>query len=238
MPVLARSLLPVLHVLGGIVILFAFTMLVPLAFAYFGTDRALRDYDVSFFITLASGSIMLLASRPFKRELLPRDGFLLLTLIWTVLPAFAALPFLLNLPGLSFTDAYFEAMSGLTTTGATVLNNLDSLPQSINLWRCTLHWIGGIGIIVLAVAVLPLLGVGGMQLYKAETPGPVKDEKLTPRITETAKSLWVVYLVLTVIGIAALKMCGMSWLDAICHGFSALGLGGFSTHDASIAYFH
>ena len=128
-------------------------------------------------------------------------------------------------------------MSGLTTTGSTVLNHLDNLPQSINLWRHTLHWIGGIGIIVLVVAVLPLLGVGGMQLYKAETPGPVKDEKLTPRITETAKALWFTYLAITVAGVVGLRVAGMSWFDAICHGFSAIALGGFSTHDVSVGYF-
>ena len=124
----------------------------------------------------------------FRRELKPRDGFLLVTLSWVLMSASAAIPLMIALPDLTFTDAYFEAMSGLTTTGSTVLNHLDALPQSINLWRHELHWIGGIGIIVLVVAVLPLLGVGGMQLYKAETPGPVKDEKLTPRITETAKA--------------------------------------------------
>ena len=140
------------------------------------------------------GLAVALATRRFRRELKPRDGFLLVTLSWVLMSASAAIPLMIALPDLTFTDAYFEAMSGLTTTGSTVLNHLDSLPQSINLWRHTLHWIGGIGIIVLVVAVLPLLGVGGMQLYKAETPGPVKDEKLTPRITETAKALWFTYL--------------------------------------------
>jgi len=128
-------------------------------------------------------------------------------------------------------------MSGLTTTGSTILTGIDQLPPSINLWRHALHWFGGIGIIVLAVAILPLLGVGGMQLYRAETPGPVKDEKLTPRITETAKALWFSYSAITAIGIVALKLAGMSWLDAICHTFSAMGLGGFSTHDSSIGWF-
>ena len=139
--------------------------------------------------------------------------------------------------GLSFTDAYFEAMSGLTTTGSTVLSGLDRLPPSINLWRHLLHWIGGMGIIVLAVAILPLLGVGGMQLYKAETPGPMKDEKLTPRITETAKALWFIYMVITIACVLALQLAGMSWFDAVCHAFSAMALGGFSTHDASVGYF-
>ncbi len=151
--------------------------------------------------------------------------------------ASASVPFMIAFPDLSFTDAYFEAASGLTTTGSTVFNHLDDLPQSINLWRHTLHWIGGIGIIVLAVAVLPLLGVGGMQLYKAETPGPVKDEKLTPRITETAKALWFTYLAITIVGVVALHIAGMSWFDAICHGFSAIALGGFSTHDKSVGFF-
>jgi trk system potassium uptake protein TrkH len=176
-------------------------------------------------------------TRRFQRELKPRDGFLLVTLSWVLMSASAALPLMIALPGLSFTDAYFEAMSGLTTTGSTILTNLDQLPPSINLWRHALHWFGGIGIIVLAVAILPLLGVGGMQLYRAETPGPVKDEKLTPRITETAKALWFSYSAITVLGIVALKIAGMNWLDAICHTFSAMGLGGFSTHDASITWF-
>jgi trk system potassium uptake protein TrkH len=177
------------------------------------------------------------ATRRFRRELKPRDGFLLVSLSWALMSASASVPFMIAMPGMTFTDAYFEAMSGLTTTGSTVLNHLDDLPQSINLWRHLLHWVGGIGIIVLAVAVLPLLGVGGMQLYKAETPGPVKDEKLTPRITETAKALWFTYLAITVVGIVALRIAGMSWFDAICHCFSAIALGGFSTHDRSVGYF-
>jgi trk system potassium uptake protein TrkH len=134
--------------------------------------------------------------------------------------------------------AYFETMSGLTTTGATVLIGLDDLPPAINIWRHELNWLGGLGIIVLAVAILPLLGVGGRQLFKAETPGPMKDTALTPRITETARNLWLVYLGITGICIVALKLAGMNWLDAVCHSFSAMGLGGFSTHDASIGYFH
>jgi trk system potassium uptake protein len=129
-------------------------------------------------------------------------------------------------------------MSGLTSTGSTVLVGLDKLAPSLNLWRHELQWIGGLGIIVMALAILPLLGVGGLQLYKGETPGPVKDDRLAPRIAETAKSLWLVYTLLTGVGILGLRICGMSWFDAICHAFSAVGLGGFSTHDASIAYFN
>ena len=172
-----------------------------------------------------------------RRELKPRDGFLLVTLGWLLLSGAAALPLLLALPGLTFTGAYFEAMSGLTTTGSTVLTGLDALPPSLNFWRHALEWFGGLSIVVMALAVLPLLGVGGMQLYKGAAPGAVKDERLAPRITETAKQLWFVYALITIAGVVALKICGMSWFDAICHAFSAVGLGGFSTHDRSIAWF-
>jgi trk system potassium uptake protein TrkH len=177
------------------------------------------------------------ATRRYKRELKARDGFLLVTLAWVLMSLSAAVPLMIALPGISFTDAYFEAVSGLTTTGSTVITGLDNLPPSINLWRHALHWFGGIGIIVLAVAVLPLLGVGGMALYRAETPGPVKDEKLTPRITETAKALWLTYIGLTAVAVVALRFAGMGWFDALCHAFSAMGLGGFSTRDASIGAF-
>lgn len=218
--------------------------------AYFGAAYALpvltslitRDGKALVFLlaaaaTSVSGFVLSLVTRSKSRELKPRDGFLLATLSWVVTCISASIPLVMAIPGISFTDAFFEAMSGITTTGSTVLSGLDDLPPSINMWRHMLHWLGGLGIIVLAVAILPMLGVGGMQLYKAQTPGPVKDEKLTPRITETAKSLWVVYTVMTVAGIVALRFTGMSWFDAICHSMSALSLGGFSTHDASVAYF-
>ena len=152
--------------------------------------------------------------------------------------AIATVPLMIALPGLTFTDAFFETMSGLSTTGATVLTGLDTMAPSLNLWRARMHWFGGMGIIVLAVAILPLLGVGGMQLYKAETPGPVKDEKLTPRITQTAKALWVVYLLITIACVAGAALAGMTWFDAICHAFSTLALGGFSTYDASVGHFN
>jgi trk system potassium uptake protein TrkH len=157
--------------------------------------------------------------------------------MWLAMPAVATLPLLLVIDGLSFTDAYFETMSGLTTTGATVLTGLEFLPPAINIWRHELNWLGGMGIIVLAVAILPLLGIGGRQLFKAETPGPMKDTALTPRITETARNLWLVYLGITVACIMSLRVAGMNWLDAICHAFAAMGLGGFSTYDASVGHF-
>jgi len=188
-------------------------------------------------ITFVSGLAMTLITMGVRRELTPRDGYLLASLTWIVLTAFSTLPLLWQLPELSFTDAYFEAMSGLSTTGATVLVGLDGLPRSINLWRHQLNWMGGMGIIVLAVAIFPLLGVGGMQLFKAETPGPMKESKLTPRITETAKNLYLVYVAITAACILALMAVGLDWFEATCHAFAALGLGGFSTHDASVGYF-
>ena len=199
-------------------------VLLPIAWSLGVQDGAVLDFVAAALINVFAGLAVATATRRFRRELKPRDGFLLVTLSWALMSASAAVPFMIAFPDLGFTDAYFEAASGLTTTGSTVLNHLDDLPQSINLWRHTLHWIGGIGIIVLAVAVLPLLGVGGMQLYKAETPGPVKDEKLTPRITETAKSLWFTYLAITVVGVVALRIAGMGWFDADCHCFSAIAL--------------
>ena len=217
---------------------FGLLYLLPIGWSLAVRDGAVLDFVIAGVINAVVGLAVALATRRFRRELKPRDGFLLVTLSWVLMSASATIPLMIALPDLSFTDAYFEAMSGLTTTGSTVLNGLDALPQSINLWRCTLHWLGGIGIIVLAVAVLPLLGVGGMQLYKAETPGPVKDEKLTPRITETAKALWFTYLAITAAGVVGLRVAGMSWFDAICHTFSAIALGGFSTHDASVGWYN
>ena len=217
---------------------FAVTFVLPLVCSVITQDGMFIDFAVAAAINVVLGLSIAGVTLRFKRELKPRDGFLLVTLSWVLMSGSAAVPLLIALPGLSFTDAYFEAMSGLTTTGSTVLTGLDNLPASINLWRHALHWFGGIGIIVLAVAILPLLGVGGMQLYKAETPGPMKDEKLTPRITETAKALWFTYSAITLAGIASLRIAGMNWLDAICHTFSAMGLGGFSTHDKNIGYFN
>jgi trk/ktr system potassium uptake protein len=231
-------MLGVAHVLGSLLAIFGATYVLPLLCSLLTRDGQAVAYLIAAGISSGSGLLISHFTREHARELKPRDGFLLATLSWVLMSASATIPLLIAIPSLSYTDAYFEAMSGLTTTGSTVLTGLDNLPPSINLWRHALHWFGGLGIIVLAVAVLPLLGVGGMQLYKAEAPGPVKDEKLTPRITETAKSLWVVYVILTVVGILALRLCGMTWLDAICHAFSAAGLGGFSTHDASVAYFN
>jgi trk/ktr system potassium uptake protein len=215
----------VAHVLGLLLATFALAYLLPVGCSLLLGDGLWPRFLAAAAITAGVGLALAALTARRRRELKPRDGFLLVTLGWLLLSTAAALPLLLALPGLSFTGAFFEAMSGLTTTGSTVLNGLDSLPPSLNFWRHALHWFGGLGIIVMALAVLPLLGVGGMQLYKGAAPGAVKDERLAPRITETAKQLWFVYALITVAGIAALRLCGMSWFDAICHAFSAVGLG-------------
>jgi trk system potassium uptake protein len=230
--------LAVAHVLGVLLAGFALLYSLPIGCSLLFADGLATRFLAAAAVAAAAGLVLAGVTWRFRRELKPRDGFMLVTLAWLVLPAAAALPLMLSPLRLSFTGAYFEAMSGLTTTGSTVLSGLDSLPASLNFWRHSLQWLGGLGIVVMALAVLPLLGVGGMQLYKGAAPGAVKDERLAPRITETAKQLWFVYALITVAGVAALKICGMSWFDAICHAFSAVGLGGFSTHDRSIAFFH
>ncbi len=236
-----RQVFPVLNVLGFIVMLFSLTMAVPLGLSWYLHDAAFYAYDEAIAYTMIGGLLAWLITLRHRRELQARDGFLLVSLVWTVIPACATLPLILyfaqTATPLSFVDAYFETVSGLTTTGATVLSGLDALPPSINLWRHLLVWLGGMGVIVLAVAVLPLLGVGGSQLYRAETAGPIKDSKLTPRIAETAKGLYGVYVTITIACVLSFRVAGMSWFDAVCHAFSTMGLGGFSTHDASFEYF-
>ncbi|MGV8934009.1 MAG: TrkH family potassium uptake protein [Gallionellaceae bacterium] len=234
---MVRSL-TVVHVLGMMLALFSVTYILPIITSIIYQDGTLLDFVLAMMMTFLAGTLMWLLTRRYKSELSIRHGYLLVVMMWTAIPAFATLPLLIVLPNLSFTGAYFETMSGLTTSGGTVLTGLDNLPQAVNIWRHELVWLGGMGIIVLVVAIMPLLGIGGRQLYKAETPGPMKDSTLTPRITETARSLWLVYLGITVACIISLKLAGMSWFDAVCHAFSAMGLGGFSTHDASIEYFH
>jgi trk system potassium uptake protein TrkH len=226
------------RILGLLLMMFSLTMLPPIVFSLYYNDHSWLPFVEGFGLTLAAGFICWLPVHRSKKDLRLRDGFLIVAAFWTVLGTFGAAPlYFADALSLSFTDAVFESMSGLTTTGATVLTGLDALPLSILYYRQQLQWLGGMGIIVLAVAVLPMLGVGGMQLYRAETPGPVKDTKLTPRITETAKALWYVYLAFTVTCMVGYRIAGMGWFDALCHAFSTVAIGGFSTHDLSIAYF-
>ena len=230
-------MIAVAHLLGLLLAFFGATYALPILCSLFTGDGLSLWFLLAAAASSVSGVVLILLTRSSRRELKPRDGFLLVTLGWIVTSALATIPFLMAIPGLTFTQAFFETMSGLTSTGSTVLVGLDNLPPSLNFWRHSLQWFGGLGIIVMALAVLPLLGVGGMQLYKAETPGPVKDAKMTPRITGTVKSLWLTYVVITALGMIALKLAGMNWLDAVCQGFSAIGLGAFSNHDANIAWF-
>jgi trk system potassium uptake protein len=234
-----RSTLAIFNVLGKLLALFAAYYLLPIGTALvYREDAELWAFLQCAGATAGIGLALWLATRHARTELKPRDGYLLVSLSWIAITVDAAVPLMLGEPHLSFTDAFFESMSGLSTTGSTVITGLDALPYSMNMWRCALHWLGGMGIIVLAVAVLPLLGVGGMQIYRAETPGPVKDAKLTPRITETAKALWLVYSSLTAACAVTLWFAGMTPYDAIVHAFAVLALGGFSNHDASIGFYH
>ncbi len=225
--------------LGVVLTLFGATMAVPFGVSMLLADGAQAAYVEGIVATLTCGFALLLATRGRqRREIQPRDGFLLVAMVWTVLPAFATLPLLAHFPALSFTDAYFECVSGLTASGGTVLTGLDEFPVSMNLWRSLMIWLGGMGIIVLTVAVLPLLGVGGSQLFRAEMAGPMKDARLTPRIEETAKGLWLVYFLLTGLCAIAYQAAGMHGADALMHAMTTVGLGGFSSHDASFSYFN
>lgn len=218
--------------------LFSITMLPPALVAVFYNDGGGIAFVKAFIVSLILGFILWYPNRQHRAELRTREGFLIVVLFWTVLGSIGALPFIFATnPDLSWTDSFFESFSALTTTGATVITGLDSLPKAILFYRHLLQWLGGMGIIVLAVAILPVLGIGGMQLYRAEIPGPVKDSKMTPRIAETAKTLWYIYLFLTIACAVAYWLAGMNGFDAICHSFSTIAIGGFSTHDASMGYF-
>ena len=228
---------PIVHVLSKLAALYAVLLLVPTLVSYLYHDSAFNAFAGTALATLAGSTAVWAATRKHDRELRPRDGFTLVFLLWLGFAAISALPFYLYFPNISYTDAFFEAVSGLTTTGATIMSSLDTLAPSLNFWRHMMNWLGGMGIIVLAVAILPMLGVGGTQLFKAEIPGIDKDSKMAPRISQTAKRLWLVYLTFTLLTCMGLKWAGMGWFDAVCHAMSAFSLGGFSTHDASIAFF-
>lgn len=229
----------IIRIVGLLLALFSSTMLAPALVAFIFRDGAGLPFVITFFLLLAGGALLWVPNRRYRQELKSRDGFLIVVLFWTVIGSAGALPFLLSdTPDISITDAFFESFSALTTTGATVIVGLDDLPKAILFYRQFLQWFGGMGIIVLAVAILPVLGIGGMQLYRAEIPGPVKDSKMTPRIAETAKVLWYIYLALTIACALAFWAAGMSMFDAISHSFSTIAIGGFSTHDASMGYFN
>ena len=229
----------IIRILGLLVTLLSVTMLPPAFVSLIYRDGGGVSFLMAFILCMITGILAWYPNRAEKGELRAREGFLIVVLFWTVLASFSAIPLiLLEEPNLSVADAFFESFSGLTTTGATILTHIDELPHAVLFYRQQLQWLGGMGIIVLAVAVLPMLGIGGMQLYRAETPGPVKDSKMTPRIADTAKHLWYIYLSLTIACALSYWLVGMSAFDAICHAFSTIAIGGFSTHDASMGYFN
>lgn len=231
-------ILPVLSVAGPVFMWFAGAMLVPLVVAIIYDPEVVQSFVVSVAITFLTGLFLTLTSRRYKTELTARHGFLLVTLIWTCVPLFSTIPFLLVMPSYSFSQLYFEMMSCLSTTGATMMTGLDHLPLSLNGWRCFLSWLGGMGLIVLSVAILPLLGVGGAQIIKAETSGPLKEQKLTPRIADTAKALYLIYFGISFACAVSYHLAGMEWSDAIMHMMTTVSLSGISSHDSSYAFFN
>ena len=232
-----QKFIPTLHVLSKMGLFFALPLLFPAFISFWYQDGVFSIFLNTAAVTELISLFLWYFTKPYQRELRPRDGFALVVMLWVGFAIIAALPFYFFFEQITFTDAFFEAMSGLTTTGATIFNSLDTLQPSLNFWRHMLNWLGGMGIIVLAVAVLPILGVGGTQLFKAEIPGIDKDNKTAPRISQTATHLWQLYLLYTLLTCIALHGVGLGWLHPICHAMAALAMGGFSTHDNSIAYF-
>ena len=229
----------IIRIVGFILMLFSSSTLIPLLICFFYQDGGAHGFIATGILEAVIGFVAWFPTRKKKLTLKTRDGFLVVALIWIVLSFFASLPFIISpFVHISFTDAFFEAISGLTTTGATIFTNIDSLPHAMLFYRQELQFMGGMGIVVLAVAVLPMLSIGGMQLYRAETPGPMKDSKLTPRITETAKALWIIYVVLTIACIVAYWLAGMTFFDAVGESFGTISTGGFSMHEASFAFYN
>jgi trk system potassium uptake protein len=226
-------------IVGIMLLLFSVTLVIPLITSFIYSDGNHYTFIYSFLIILGLGSILYLPNISAKNDIKIKEGFLIVVLFWVILSIASSIPFMLDKQlSLSFTDALFESVSGWTTTGATIINNLDILSPSILIYRQELQWLGGMGIVILALAILPMLGVGGMQLYKAESTGPIKDNKISPRITETAKSLWSIYLGLTVSCALLYYVAGMNLFDSIAHSFSTIAIGGFSTHNLSIGYYN
>ena len=225
-------------IVGLMLLLFSFTLLIPLIVSFIYSDGNHYTFIYSFIIILGLGLLLYLPNISAKSDIKIKEGFLIVVLFWFILSIVGSFPFMLDKQlSLTFVDAFFESVSGWTTTGATIITSLDILSPSILIYRQELQWLGGMGIVILALAILPMLGVGGMQLYKAESTGPIKDNKISPRIAETAQSLWTIYLGLTVICALLYYIAGMSMFDSIAHSFSTIAIGGFSTHDLSIGYY-
>ncbi len=236
-----RNILNVLHALSLTMLGFSTILLFPLCVSLYFEDGAHNAFLFSLGIALGASALLWKLTSSSKDEINPRNGLLLVSLVWLVFPLIASLPFVFDAyiegHSLTFTHAYYEAMSGLTTTGASVLNNISELPPSVNIWRVTLIWVGGMGILVMAVAIMPLLGVGGHQVMRGEIPGPMKEEKLTPRIAGTAKALYAIYITASAICVLCYHFAGLSWFDAWCHAASTMALGGFSIYDEGFQHY-
>jgi len=224
------------NLFGILLMLFSLSFIVPISISLLYSDSSLNTFLITFLLVLSVGFVFWFTSKNHKQELSSNDGFIIITLFWLVLAIAGSLPFYLS--GMSVVDSFFESMSGITTTGATVITNIDGLDKSLLMYRQLLQWMGGMGLIVLAIAVMPILGIGGGQIYKTEIPGAMSDQKLTPRITETAKALWTIYFGLTVLCALMYWIAGMNGFDAIAHSLSTVSIGGFSTHDDSIGFFN
>lgn len=228
----------ILRIIGIMLILFSIMLFIPIIVSIIYNDGNLSTFLLSSLIILITGLILYYPNKNSKNDIKTKEGFLIVVAFWFILSIFGSLPFMLDKQlTLSFTDAFFESVSGWTTTGATIITSLDILSPSILIYRQELQWLGGMGLVILAIAILPMLGVGGNLLYKAESTGPIKDTKISPRIAETAQSLWSIYLGLTILCSLFYYFAGMNFFDAVAHGFSTIAIGGFSTHDASIGYF-
>ncbi|WED42583.1 TrkH family potassium uptake protein [Legionella cardiaca] len=230
----------ILRLLGLLLMMFSVSMLTPLIINVIFHEQFWLPFVAAFSCTFTTGAILWLSFRKQHHELKIRDGFLIVVLFWFVLCFYASLPFIFAIKhhNHSMTDALFESVSGFTTTGASIIRHIEGLPHAVLFYRQQLQFLGGMGIVVLAVAILPMLGVGGMQLFRAETPGPMKDSKLTPRIAQTAKALWSLYLLLTLLCGVCYWAAGMDWFDALGESFATVSTGGFSMHDTSFAYYH
>jgi len=225
----------VFHIFGYLILMLGLMLFLPLIISFMYADSSRMGIILSILISISTGFLIVRFTKK-NSELSIRDGFLVVGLGWFIIALFGALPFYLSGAIPSFTDAFFESMSGFTTTGASILSDIEALPKALLFWRSFTHWIGGMGIIVLSLAILPMLGIGGMQLFKAEVPGPTAD-KLTPRVKNTAKILWIVYVGITAVEVVFLLFGGMDLFDATCHSFATMATGGFSTKNTSIAAF-
>jgi len=225
----------ILNFFGLLLIMFGVSFAIPLLVAVFYEESLVAVFGSGMSLLIALGFLSWFLTKDNEQELSLSDGFVITVLFWIVLSVSGSIPFILF--GFSVVDSFFESMSGITTTGATVFAGLDGLPKSLLIYRQLLQWLGGMGLIVLAIAVMPLLGIGGGQLFKTQTPGPMSEQRLTPRITSTARALWSIYLALTVLCVLAYRFAGMNYFDAVSHAFSTVSIGGFSTHDLSIGYF-